>query len=62
MIIKDKLIKEYPLTKRIEFPFECYEIIKRRYVVFYHKLINSKNMEFLLEEFNKNTKNNFLKK
>ena len=62
MIIKDRLIKEYPLTKKIEFPFECYEVVKRRYVVFYDKEINSNNMESLLDIFNENTKNNFPKK
>ena len=62
MIIKDKLIKGYPLTKKIEFPFECFEVVKRRYVVFYDKEINKNNMESLLDVFNENTKNSFPKK
>ena len=40
MIIKDKLIKEYPLTKKIDCSFECFEVIKRRYVIFYDEKIN----------------------
>lgn len=54
MIIKDKLINEYPLIKKIE----CYEVVKRRYVIFLDEKINRNNMEFLLEEFIKETKNN----
>ena len=30
MVIEDKLIKEYPLTKKIESSFKCFEITKRR--------------------------------
>lgn len=59
MIIKDKLIKEYPLTKKIECSFECYEVIKRRYVIFYNEKINKDNMESLLDKFNVDAKNNF---
>lgn len=53
MTIKDKLINEYPLTKQIECVFECFEVIKRRYVIFYDEKINKNNMENLLDEFNK---------
>ena len=59
MIIRDKLIKEYPLTKKIEFSFECFEVIKRRYVIFYDEKINKENMEFLLDVFNDNSKKSF---
>lgn len=62
MIIKDKLIKGYPLKKKIEFPFECFEVIKRRYVIFYDEKINRDNMETLLDVFNKNAKNIFSKR
>ena len=62
MIIKDKLIKEYPLTKKIECSFECFEVIKRRYVIFYDEKINRGNIESLLDIFNENTKNNFTEK
>ncbi len=62
MIIKDKLIKEYPLTKKIDFPFECYEVVKRRYVVFYDKEINRNNMESILDVINGNAKNGFSEK
>lgn len=61
MVIKEKLIREYPLTKKIECTFECFEVIKRRYVIFYDKKINRDNMESLLDELDKATKNNFTK-
>ena len=63
MIIKEKLIKEYPLTRKIEYPFECFETIKRRYVVFYdEKKINKDNMVSLLDVFNNNARKNFTEK
>lgn len=62
MIFKDKLIKEYPLTQKIDCCFECFEVIKRRYVIFYDKKINKENIESLLDFFNENTKNNFTEK
>ena len=52
MVIEDKLIKEYPLTKKIESSFKCFEITKRRYVVFFYEKINRDNMESLLDVFN----------
>ena len=57
MIIKDKLIKEYPLNNKINFPFECFEVVKRRYVIFYNEKINKENMESLLDVFNDNSRN-----
>ena len=59
MIIKDKLIKEYPLTNKIDFSFECFEIMKRRYVIFYDGKINKENMESLLDVFNDNSRKSF---
>ena len=62
MIIKDKLIKEYPLTKKINCSFECFEVMKRRYVIFYDKKINKENMKSLLDVFNDNPTNSFTEK
>ena len=61
MVIKEKLINNYPLTKKMECPFECFEVIKRRYVIFYDKKINRDNMESLLDEIYIATKNKFSK-
>lgn len=62
MIIKDKLINEYPLTKKIDCSFECFEVMKRRYVIFYDKKITKENMKSLLDVFNDNSKNIFTEK
>lgn len=62
MTIKDKLIKEYPLTKKTNFKLECFEVIKRRYVIFYDEKINKENIETLLDVFNDNTNNTFSEK
>ena len=59
MVIKDKLINEYPLIKKIDCSFECFEVMKRRYVIFYDEKINRENMESLLDVFNDNSKNSF---
>lgn len=61
MTIKDKLINGYPLTKKIEYPFECFEVIKRRYVIFFDEKINKDNIESLLDEFCKALNDNFSK-
>lgn len=59
MTIKDKLINGYPLTKKIECSFECFEVIKRRYVIFYDEKINKNNMEIHLDKFYKALNKNF---
>ncbi len=59
MNIRDKLINEYPLINKIECSFKCFEVIKRRYVIFYNGIINRENMETLLDVFNKSARNNF---
>ena len=57
MTIKDKLIKEYPLTKKIEFPCECFEIDKRKYLVFLNEIIESKNIEEILNYLEEKSNN-----
>lgn len=59
MTMKEKLIREYPLTTNMDCPFECYWIVPRRYVIFFEEKINSDNIESLLDIFNNATKNNF---
>ena len=41
MIIKEKLIKEYPLTEKVEIDCECYKINSRKYVVFIDGIISN---------------------
>lgn len=59
MNIKEKIINEYPLTKKIECEFECYEATAHRFVIFYDKPINSANMEFMLYEFGESIKGKY---
>lgn len=61
MTIKDRIIKEYPLTKKIVCDFECYEVLKRRYVIFFDTKIQKDNIESLLNTFESMTKNGFSK-
>ena len=49
-------------TKKIDCSFECFEVIKRRYVIFYDEKINNENMKLLLDVFNDNFKNHVTKK
>ena len=56
--IKEKLINEYPLTKKMDCSFECYEVMKCRYVIFYNEKIDNKNsFDSLPDVFNDATKN-----
>lgn len=57
MNIKEILIKEYPLTNKIECDLECYQIKKRRYVVFYDELFELSNIENVLNELDEKTNN-----
>ena len=57
MIIKNRLINEYPLTKKIECDLECYEVAKRRYVIFLEEKVNRNNIESFLDGFNNVIKN-----
>lgn len=49
-------------SKKIDCSFECFEVMKRRYVIFYDEKINNENMKFLLDVFNDNFKNHVTKK
>ena len=58
MSIKERLIKDYPLTKKAECPFEAYEIEKRKFVIFVDEKITRENTETLLDKFAKSIPNN----
>ena len=53
----EKLIKEYPLTNKIESELNCYLLAKRRYLVFWEDLIEKKSMETILNYIQAKTKN-----
>ena len=56
-LLKEKLIEEFPLTKKMQCDFDCYEATKRRYVIFFDAIVNSINIESLLNKFINSTKN-----
>jgi len=43
-MMKEKLIKKFPLTKKVDCEFECYEAQKRRYVIFLDKKVCKENV------------------
>ena len=57
--MKEKLIKKFPLTKKVDCEFECYEAQKRRYVIFLDKKVCKENIEKQLYELEAMTKNGF---
>lgn len=59
MMMKEKLIKKFPLTKKVDCEFECYEAQKRRYVIFLDKKVCKENIEKQLYELEAMTKNGF---
>lgn len=61
MDIKERLIRDYPLTKKIVCDFECYEAIKRRYVLFIDDKIEKNKIDQLLIKIEETTKNDFSK-
>lgn len=61
MTIKERLIKEYPLKNKIDCDFECYEVLKRRYVIFLDEIIKEDNIVPLLNRLEESTKSNFSK-
>jgi len=59
MMMKEKLIKKFPLTKKVDCEIECYEAQKRRYVIFLDKKVCKENIEKQLYELEAMTKNGF---
>ena len=60
--MKEKLIREFLLTKKVDCIFECYEVEKRRYIIFLDKKVCKENVEQQLSELEAATKNGFYPK
>ena len=58
MDIRNKLILEYPLTKRVESELDCYLLAKRRYLVFWENIIDKDNINQILNIIEGKTNNN----
>lgn len=55
MNIQEKLIINYPLTAKIECNLNCYLLAKKRYLVFWDKIILKEDFQKILEELDYNT-------
>ena len=62
MNIKEKIIKEYPLTYKIESELSCYLLADKRYLIFWKELIEKESIEQILNQLQEKTNNsNFSK-
>ncbi len=57
MNIQEKLIKEYPLTNKIESDLNCYLLDKKRYLIFWENLIEKDSIEKVLNQLQEKTNN-----
>ena len=57
MNIKEKLIKEYPLSEKVEFESDCYRLDFSRYLIFWNDLINKDSVEEILSLLQEKTPN-----
>ena len=49
MNIYEKIINEYPLTKKIETSVDSYKIENKKYVILWHEKINKENINDILK-------------
>ncbi len=62
MNIKEKIIKEYPLTYKIESELSCYLLADKIYLIFWKELIEKESIEQILNQLQEKTNNsNFSK-
>ena len=57
MNAKEKLIKQYPLTKKMNCNLDCYCVESSRYILFLDTTINKANVEDILKEIENDTNN-----
>lgn len=58
MNIQEIIIKEYPLTTKIECELNCYLLDPKRYLVFWDDIIEKDNINNILNLIEKKTNNN----
>ncbi len=62
MNIQEKIIKEFPLTCKIESELSCYLLANKRYLIFWEELIEKESIEQILNQLQEKTNNsNFSK-
>ena len=57
MNIQEKIIQNYPLVNKIDLELNCYLLDKRRYLIFWNKLIKKDSIEDMLNYLEEKTKN-----
>lgn len=57
MNAKEKLIKQYPLTKKMDCNLDCYCVESKRYILFLDITVNKENVEDILKEIEYDTNN-----
>lgn len=62
MNIQEELIKEYPLTNKIESDLNCYLLDKKRYLIFWEDLIEKDSIEQILGQLQEKTNNIYFSK
>lgn len=43
-----KIVQEYPLVNKVDFSLDCYMLKKRRYLIFWNRLIEKKSIKEIL--------------
>lgn len=58
MMIQKKIVQEYPLFNKVDFSLDCYMLKKRRYLIFWNRLIEKKSIKDILIYLEEKTNNN----
>lgn len=56
MNIQDRIIKNYPLTSKVNCALNCYLLDNKRYLVFWDETITKQSITKILESLDNNTK------
>lgn len=57
MTVREKIIREYQLAKRIACELDCYSLSKKVYLVFWKDLVRKENIEVILAQVEEKTHN-----
>ena len=58
MMIQKKIVQEYPLVNKVDFSLDSYMLKKRRYLIFWNRLIEKKSIKDILIYLEEKTNNN----
>lgn len=57
MNVQEKIVKEYPLTNKVDCKLPCYCLDKKRYLIFWQDLVSKESVEQILGILEKETGN-----